>query len=452
LAVIGAWSVIYQAAKLLPGDDPALGLTLAGVAAGVLGAVLIWLQLARRPQDLFRSAALTERRAEALRRSMVDGMTQDFAYENLARIYAPVVDEVEHALTCAHVDWPADSAGGRCLVVTIAPPAPQRLDGIITGIEEPRDNAWSNRVSRFAPERQAFMATMRRSVSLSNKFGDEAGANIVLGEIRASCDLTMVVNTASYGQIVRTSDSLVNEFAAFAHLASGSAFRRRPRPLMFAGRDLLKVLPWRRGVHVWDSGAALLVAPRGRASGLGVSLALVASRNGSAHAYVARRSSSVGTYPDVLHVVPSGMMNARHDTQDAAKELAALPRLTMMAEFLEECFDIEELSGHSVGNFTKRVEQQIAAHRLGHLDPEFTGLAIDLLNLRTEVCGVLDLTGHDATVDAFNLSWEYTHNERLRRIDLQGNTSALRRTDFVQSGIGSIHLASLWLATRRPCR
>src|SRR5215207_9752923 len=70
LAVIGAWSVIYQAAKLLPGDDPALGLTLAGVAAGVLGAVLIWLQLAQRPQDLFRSAALTERRAEALRRSM----------------------------------------------------------------------------------------------------------------------------------------------------------------------------------------------------------------------------------------------------------------------------------------------------------------------------------------------------------------------------------------------
>lgn len=141
------------------------------------------------------------------------------------------------------------------------------------------------------------------------------------------------------------------------------------------------------------------------------------------------------------------MMNARDDGHCTAEDPASLPGLTMMSEFLEECFDIDELSGYSVGNFAKRVEKHIEAHHLGDLDPVFTGLAIDLLNLRTEVCGVLDLTGHGSIIDAFNLSWEYTHTERLRRIDAA--RPAVCRTEFVQSGIGSIHLASLWLATRR---
>ena len=449
LAIVGAWSVIYQVAKLLPSDNTAFGLTFAGVIAAVVAATLIWLRLARRPQDLFMSAALSESRAEALRKSMVVGMTHDFAYENLVQIYVPVVHRVDHLLSSVQVNWPTDITGRRCLVITIVPATQQKLDSIITGIAEPRDAGWSDRVSRFAAERQAFMATMRRSVSLSNKFGDEAGANIVLEEISAAPNLTMTVNTASYGQIVRTSDSLVNEFAAFADLASRSAFRGRPRPLVFGGNDLLKVLPWRRQVHAWDDRAALLVAPRGRASGLGVSLALVNERCGSTSVYVARRSSSVGTYPDVLHVVPSGMMNARGDAQPAANELASLPRLTMMSEFLEECFDIAELSGHSVGNYAKRVDKLIDAHRLGDLDPVFTGLAIDLLNLRTELCGVLDLTGHDSIVDAFNLSWEYTHTEQLSQIDLETATQAVRRTEFVQSGIGSIQLASRWRAAKR---
>jgi len=448
LAIVGAWSVAYQAGMLLAGDRTAFGLLpAAGVA--VAGAVaVVWLRLARRPQELFRSAAQSERRAEALRRSMAEGLKHDFAYEILARLYAPAVEQVRQLLPSTQVDWPADTNGRRCLVVTIAPAAPQRLDSLIIGLEEPRGVEWTTRASRFASERQAFMATLRRSVSLANKFGDEDGANIVLGRISAAPAVAMTVNIATYGQIVRTSDSLVNEFAAFADLASRSAWRRRPRPLRFRGDDVLKVLPWRRQVHAWDDLAALLVAPRGRACGLGVSLALVDDRSAGASVFVARRSSSVGTYPDVLHVVPSGMMNVHGDARHDPVQLAKLPRLAMMAEFLEECFDIDELSGHAVGNFAKRVERQIEDMRLGHLEPAFTGLAIDLLNLRTEVCGVLDLSGADAIVDAFTLCWEYTHTEQLRRIDLRAATAAVCRTGFVQSGIGSVHLASQWLAAR----
>jgi hypothetical protein len=450
LAIVGAWSIIYQLVRfLVPIRSAALGLTLAGVAALVIVSVLMWFRLARRPQDLFSAAARSEDRTEVLRKAMRDGMSQDFAYENLARLYAPIVGQVRRFLPAARVDWPTDAEGNRCLVITIAPAEEQRLDKLITDIEGPRGADWKRRVSEFAPGRQAFMTTMRRSTSLANPFGDEAGANIVLARISSAPELTMSVNTATYGEIVRTCDSLVNEFAMFAGLASRSAFRKKPRPLLFDGADLLKVLPWRRQVHSWDDQDALLVAPRRRASGLGVSLALVDEQNEKSVAFVARRSSNVGTYPDVLHVVPSGMMNARATTPHTAEDLAALPRLTMMSEFLEECFDVAELSGHSVGNFKKRVEEKAEEFQVGDLEPVFTGLAVDLLNLRTEVCGVLDLTDRQAVIDAFNLSWEYTHTEQLRRVDLTTSSLMVRRTDFVQSGIGSIYLAAAWSKARR---
>jgi hypothetical protein len=450
LAIVGAWSVAYELIKFaLPDGITGLRLTLTGALAILVALALIWFRLARRPQDLFRAAALSEDHAENVRKAMVDGMTHDFAYENLARLYAPIVQQVQQSLPAARVNWPTDAGGQRCLVLTIAPSAPQRLDTVITDIEGPRGPDWTARVSTFAPERQAFVATMRRSVALSNRFGDEAGANIVLSRITAAPQLAMSVNTATYGQIMRTCDSLLNEFALFAHHASRSAFRKKTSTLMFRSEDLLKVLPWRRQVHSWDDDDALLVAPRRRASGVGVSMSLVDVRNDRASVFVARRSSKVGTYPDVLHVVPSGMMNVRDDLLDKTDELVAIPKLTMMSEFLEECFDMEELSGHSVGNLAERVAKRLDELQLNDLEPTFTGLAIDLLNLRTEVCGVLDLTGHPAAVDAFNLSWEYTHTERLHRVDIEGAAPIVRRTDFVQSGIGSLQLAALWRAARR---
>lgn len=450
LAIVGAWSVIYQLVKwLAPGEGSPLSLGLTGVAACVVVAVTMWIRLTRRPQDLFLVAARSEDKAESLRLSMVAGMGNDLAYENLVRLYEPVVDQVRLSLPAARVGWPTDTAGHRCLVVTIAPHEAQSLGSLITDIEGPRGSDWANRVSGFASSRQAFMATMRRDASLSNNFGDEAGDNIVLAKIAAGSRIAMSVNTATYGQIVRTSDSLVNEFAVFADISSKSAFRKRPQVLVFDRGDLLKVLPWRRQVHSWDDQDALLIAPRRRASGLGVSLSLVNKKDDGAEVFVARRSSKVGTYPDVLHVVPSGMMNARAHGQHTAAELAELPRLTMISEFLEECFDVEELSGHSVGNFAKRVEEKVDEFQVRGLEPSFTGLAIDLLNLRTEVCGVLDLTGHQVVVDAFNLSWEYTHTERLRRIDIDIRDLAVERKDFVQSGIGSIHLAAEWFAKHR---
>ncbi|MFI6073754.1 hypothetical protein ACIA5C_19480 [Actinoplanes sp. NPDC051343] len=450
LAIIGAWSVIYQILKFfIPKGTGGAGIATAGFAALLIAAALTWLRLTRRPQDLFRSASTSEDKAESLRKIMLDGMTNDAAYENLASLYSPIIELAAQQMPGIRVDCPLDIHGKRTLVLTIAAPAQQTLDSLINELGPEQDLSWKSRVSKFAPERQSFMATLRRSVFFANRFGDEGGSNLVLVGTSATPDLKMSVRTATYGQIVRTSDSLVNEFAIFANYIQYSAFRRRSRPLQIHANDILKVLPWRRTVHSWEDPKDLLLAPQSRAAGLGVSLSLIDQLEGDATVFVARRSSSVGTYPDVLHVVPSGMMNVHGDIRHVPSALSGLPRLSMLAEFLEECLDIAEFSGHSAVNFAERVADKLDELRLNDLDPTFTGLAIDLLNLRTDVCGVLDLSGRYSLLNRFNLSWEYTHTERLHRVGIASLPISLSRTDFVQSGIGSAYLAAMWLAAYR---
>jgi hypothetical protein len=288
-----------------------------------------------------------------------------------------------------------------------------------------------------------YMSTLRRDAFLGNPFGDEEGQNVILDRLGADGRLRAEVARASYGQIVRTSDALINEFSLFGYLLDRSAVRGRPAALRLSGRRALSVLPWRRAVHSWDDGTDLLLAPRGRASGLGVALVLQERRSGEATALLARRSPKVGTYPDVLHVIPSGMLNLRPtESATGSGAVRLLPRLTMLAEFLEECFDIAELSGHNQGNFRRQVDRELAQRGLTALRPRFSGLAIDLLNLRAEICGVLDLTEQPDLVDAFTTSWEYSHNEPLRRVSLARGSAAASRHEFVQSGLGALHLAA----------
>lgn len=449
LAVIGAWSVIFALLRSVTPDRFRLEGAVAAAMAAVLGLWLFWVRLARRPQDVFRAASATESRAEQLRQSMILGMRNSAAFDCLVRLYEPVVDDVRRSCSGTTVDWPVDADGKRCLVLTLASDPTQRLADLLVGVGRPRDHAWHQKVSSFAPERQAFISVLRRSVATGNTFGDEEGMNVILDEITCEDALHMTVTSGSYGQIVRTSDSLINEFALFGYLAGRSAFRRRDKPLRLRAQDVLRLLPWRREVHSWDTGTDVLLRPQGRAAGVGVSMVLVDRRAAGTYAYIARRSSGVGTYPDVLHVVPSGMVNARGDLhRQASESLRSIAELTMMSEFVEECFDVEELSGHSVVNFAARVHRELHTRGLDSLRPTLTGLAIDLLNLRTEICAVLDLTDYRAAVDEFTLSWEYTHNDPMRTTDLARGSLDLDRTDFVQSGVGCIHLGSSWLAAR----
>jgi hypothetical protein len=447
LAMIGAWTVLAAIGQLM-----SLGSTVAIVVFWI-GAViclfgLYWLLYARRPQDIFRLAAKSLPQSQELRSWMAVGMQNDAAYAVLEEIYEPLFRDLVATPEFAGMQWPEDARGSRALVLTLPAADSVQLDEILDDRIVSRDRAWRARASTFAGERQKLMASLRQDASLANPFGDEGGENLVLERLSGSPRISLTAATATYGEIVRTSDALINEFALMGYLLERSAFRQRRVPLRLTGTQALKVLPWRREVHSWDSGIDLLVAPRGRASGLGVSvvLQLNSSDGAAASGILARRSSNVGTYPDALHVIPAGMVNIRSpDPANDRLGIGRLPRLTILAEFVEECFDVVELSGHSLGNFEARVWRELAQRGLTQVSPVFTGIAIDLLNLRTEICATIDLTAYRSAIDDFVVSWEFTHNEDLRRVNLAHGSAVARREEFVQSGIGALHLAEFHL-------
>ena len=439
LAVAGAWSVLRVAASRITASTTT-GMAIVGV--GLL--CLLWLgwrRVAHHPEVLFRLAAGTEARTAELQAMMAQGMAHDGSFELLRSLYEPLVDRIA-ASHNGQVDLPRDSDGSPALVVTIRPRMQQDLGSVLQGEPVRRSESWSRRVAQFAGERQMYMASLRRNANASSLFDDESGENIVVDHISVGDEISVRVSTATYGQIVRTSDALINEFALFAYLRSHTALRRRPNTLEIPTTALLRVLPWRRAVHSWDRGTALLLSPRGRAAGLGATMVLSVREGGKQMVLLGKRSARVGTYPDVWHVLPSGMVNYRLDSGDEESGARALPRLTMLSEFLEECFDVQEFSGHSLANFARRVERELSERGMDSAEPHFTGLALDLLNLRVEICAHLDLSEWPELLDDFLLSWEYTHTEGIRKVPLETGSRSMRRSEYVQAGVGAVHLAS----------
>ena len=444
LAIVGTWQVIYRVLLLVPLN------TSRGQVATILSflavAVTFWIRLAHRPQAVFATAAKNESRAERLRTDLRDGMRSEVAYDNLKSVYEPLVAIINAELPDRSITIPTDANGQPCLVFVVRAKPDESVDDLVRLDDAPRDPEWSRRTSGFASQRQQFMSVLRRNSSHGNPFGDEDGENLVLSELETKGRLRLRVGTASYGQIMRTSDALVHEFALFGRLCSGSSTGRTSRALRLSRRATLSVLPWRRQVHKWEpDGTSVLLAPRSRAAGIGVSVVVTRIEDGRTVAFVARRSSRVGTYPDVLHVVPSGMVSSHGEVAGRARPLALrqVVKLTMLSEFLEECFDVEDLSGQPVHDVASLTGRELSKRGMTDIVPQLTGIAVDLLNLRNEVCARLDLTDHPDALVEFRLCWEYARFGNLESFDLSSGSRSFTRSDFVQSGLGCIALASM---------
>lgn len=445
LAVIGVWQVCYAALSLVPLDS-SRG-RLASVISVLAILVTMWVRLGHRPQAVFAAAAKDEARADRLSADLAQGMRSQIAYDSVYALYEPLIAKVTERLAPRPMLVPTDRDGQPCLVVIVPASAQDSLKGLVIPDPRPRGPDWRRRTSTFAWQRQQYMQKLRRQSSPTNPYrDDESGSILTLGELVGGEQMRLRVGAATYGQIVRTSDSLVHEFALFGRLCDGpDGSRRRRRPLRLSPKATLAALPWRRQVHEWEPlGTDLLLKPQSRASGIGVSMVVRRMERGRATGYVARRSDEVGTYPAMLHVVPSGMVSSHTATElgtDASLE--DVVELTMMSEFLEECFDVEDLSGRAISNAEARVSRELATRGLSGVEPQLTGFAIDLLNLRLEVCGTLDLSLHAEALDELKLCWEYAHFEPLRSVDLTDGQAAFTRSEFVQSGLGCLALASL---------
>jgi hypothetical protein len=468
LGIVGALSALGAGFRIVVvGLGASVAFAISGLIASLAVAAVSYL-LSRKPA-LFKAAARDRRTTERMREDMRAGIQNEHARDAIEQMYSPIIGRVNRDLALAgtkrRFDFIAAGASkGPCLAVVMPAVRGEALGGLLSPEWKPRSREWALRNSSFAAERQLYMRRLRDLGPHQNPLGDEEGDNLILDEVvlnPVTGFLNMHVSIGTYGQIVRTSDALLNEFALFGYIGRDRSDELRPWskalariPLLRVGKpvrlnaiDALRQLPWRRQVHEWaGSPSNILLRPVSRAAGLGVAVTMLKRGAAEPTAYVARRSSKVGTYPDVLHVLPSGMCNAKQDYRSSKEALRPdFLHWTMVGELLEECYDVEELAVYRTEDWVGHIRQQCAEKGINAASPVFTGLAFDLLTLRPEVCSLVEVAEPAAPGASanFQLCWEYSPMHGVTTMALSRVTDLCDRTDFVQSGLASLALASL---------
>jgi hypothetical protein len=427
-----------------------------GEALGAVIVVTAWpvIRYLGAISTLMRAAASTEEGTRRLFDDMREGMGNSRAYGQLCRIYKPLIDEANSDL---------ESRGWPCRLELVEIPRkdvskpPNEYACVIlrtSGLANlanllgylRKDPPYTRRSERRAENRQRLMRRWR-SLHPQEGIGDEEGRNYCLAEIRFEREpprLALDLGVVRYGQIARTCEALVNEFAVFAFITKGGKelVGDRHYSQFMRPSTVLHCLPWRRNTHQSaGSAAALFVQPYNRAAGVGVAVATIVSRAGRRKIYVGERSETVGTYPNVLHVIPGGNCNT-HGSQRQIEhmERAHLPnwylRSVMRCEYLEEWFNDDNLEKLRIPDWRARVDQ-LWAERVTEARPlELTGLAFDLLNLRPEVCAKLEVKMRGNEM----LNWEYSSGLPPEEWALS-DIGEIDRTRIVQSAAAALLLA-----------
>ncbi len=161
-----------------------------------------------------------------------------------------------------------------------------------------------------------------------------------------------------------------------------------------------------------------IVSGNGRAAAVATSILLLSSRNGDSMFWLRRRGShSIPINVDQLHVIPGGMFQAASGYLN--EEFDAMHNFKR--EYLEEFFSRPDPSGtEGFHDYfyseppLKYLQQLIDG---GQANLELLGIAVDLLNLRPEICMLLTIKtpewakkhGRDATDDKmkFHINSEF---------------------------------------------
>lgn len=408
---------------------------------------------------IMRAASSTEEGTRQVFTDMRAGMACSAAYALLRQIYGPLVEDanarlaergwpcfLEFAGTAATDPQAAESGFASVFLRTAGLADLTSLLGNLTpGVPD------SGRAERRAESRQRLMRRWRALQSTGHSVNDEGGRNYCLAEVRLtrehnSPQLRLDLGVAEYGQIARTSEALVNEFALFAFLleklAGSGEWHRTPARLSLRPATALRCMPWRKKAHD-DAGPAadLFMRPRRRAAGLGVAVATVVTAGTEPQVFVGERSGTVGTYPNVMHIIPAGNCNT-HGSQRLIERTgsAQLPswylRTIMRGEYLEEWFNDEDQETSRFPNWAERVDQRWTA-KVSEITPiTLTGIAFDLLNLRPEVCAVTEVAMNGDEV----LNWEFESGSPPEAWPLR-EVGSIPASTIVQGGASVLLLA-----------
>jgi hypothetical protein len=394
---------------------------------------------------IMRVAASSSLGAEKIRQQMAEGMQNAHAYAQICRLYKDPVEAANKQLR--KEGWQEGFEPVRIgdpiheshdyAAIALPLTEPVRLENLLEAIGSNAPEKYQE-FSKTAENRQALMRKWREGGTAARRIvGDEEGFNYHLLAIRVKNEsgpprLALDVGVATYGQIVRTCDALINEFALYAYITRS----RRPR---MRTKTFLHCLPWRRKIHEQEKTPEdIFLSPRERAAGLGIAVATVLAEEGDYVVALGMRSHEVGTYPDCLHVIPAGMCNTRDSNEDRGTKRSTVPdwfvRTTMRSEFQEEWYSDKDLEEGRITHWRPYVDENWE-ERIGDKPIMLTGFAYDLLNLRPEICGVV-------VVDRWGdkLCWEYLqgqpHEERFLT-----KVGSVEATHFVQAGVAALLLA-----------
>ena len=193
------------------------------------------------------------------------------------------------------------------------------------------------------------------------------------------------VRLANYNQIVDSSDSMIYEIRR--------VFSEKPPDSI-----TLEDLPLRNRLHILEGNP--LASARHRAAGIGIAAPLCFLRyDGALATIVEQRSDRVGTYQRALHVIPAGMFGWRFVDRHAPHNNSDDPsfgfqpgdiELAMLVEYAEELFGKDEEAPESGDR--ERTKSHLRIETLmdkcrAEIIP--TGVCVDLLNLRPEICAVI---------------------------------------------------------------
>jgi len=222
---------------------------------------------------------------------------------------------------------------------------------------------------------------------------------------REGGNLVLSARLAEYGLIMDSCDSLIDEACG---AALGGAGITGKMPL----RDLL------------EAADKPLVSAHKRAAGIGIAalITCVCRQSDGRHvldALIGRRSLNVGTYADTWHVAPAGMFNWRFDANEpngsparpwGSYDPGDLLR-SVLSEYAEETRNLGELEDNRRRPYLEGL--QVVRELCEVARFEFTGIAVDLANLRPEVCVLIyvpDADWHGR--QEFDLNYEYGEQGR----------------------------------------
>lgn len=341
------------------------------------------------------------------------------------------------------------------------------------------------RYARSAHARARFLAQLSgRHIGDDFQTRAEEGLNYVVRRLSwdaGKSAMRIEVDRARYGQIMRSCDYLIEEAFIAAGLCRAITTPKPRGALPLRGKWLMRTMPGRRaslrlGVD------ELLAEPRRRAAGVGLAGVVTFRDFNGSLIYYKRRSDDVGTYPNMYHAVPTGMFNSKTRDHPPNHDPRHHVGRVLLTEFVEECKSATDLEGfdddpHWLAKLNLHVEWMLSdpqsynerdgranaadspaaggydalqaawaeqcprgsQYDEARLKIYATGLALDLLSLRPEICCAIELDGGplaDITLNEEGTRKCVVPSESIPTIDDLPSSE-----EWVRSGYAAVHLA-----------